>query len=303
MFHVIGIDAGGSKTVCLLADENGTIVSRARGEGANLQSLGELQVEKVVHDVMDQAIGDRDIVPAAICVGIAGVDRPDDHAIIRGIMKRIGFKARIQIVNDALIALEAGTPGRPGVVIISGTGSIAYGRSPAGEAARSGGWGYVLGDEGSGYWIGVRAVRAALRAVDGRGPATALVDLVLRFFRVESLDDVVSGTYSASVDRSTLAALAPEVVSLDDDVARAIANQAVDELMTALIAVRRHCATGAGGFPVVLAGSLLDRGGALRPLLTRRLGEALSGARDVPAANPPAAGAARLAREAGASPH
>ena len=77
-------------------------------------------------------------------------------------MKRIGYKARVVVVNDALVALEAAIPGGPGVVIISGTGSIAYGRNAAGEAARAGGWGYVLGDEGSGYWIG----RAALRAVD-----------------------------------------------------------------------------------------------------------------------------------------
>src|SRR5690242_9383505 len=124
MFHVLGIDAGGTKTICLLADEQGRIESRARGTGANLQAVGELQVEKVLHEVMDEAIGSRDIVPAAICLGIAGVDRDDDRRTIGGIMKRIGFKARILVVNDALVALEAGTPGEPGVVIISGTGSI-----------------------------------------------------------------------------------------------------------------------------------------------------------------------------------
>ena len=137
--HVIGIDAGGTKTVCLLADEQGQIISRARGEGANLQAAGELQVEKILHKVMDHAIGDRAIVPAAICLGIAGVDRPNDAATVRSIMKRIGYNSRVLIVNDALIALEPGAPGQPGVVIISGTGSIAYGRNAAGEAARAGG--------------------------------------------------------------------------------------------------------------------------------------------------------------------
>ena len=126
--------------MCLLADEHGEIVA-APAAGANLQAVGELQVEKVLHDVMEEAIGDRRIVPAAICLGIAGVDRPNDADVVRGIMKRIGYKARIVIVNDALVALEAGAPGKPGVVIISGTGSIAYGRNAAGEAARSGGWG------------------------------------------------------------------------------------------------------------------------------------------------------------------
>src|SRR5690606_18783722 len=110
-----------------------------------------------------EAIGDRNIVPAAICLGIAGVDRPDDAAVVQGIMKRIGYKARVLVVNDALVALEAGAPGQPGIVIISGTGSICYGRNADGMAARSGGWGYVLGDEGSGYWIGRAALRAVLR--------------------------------------------------------------------------------------------------------------------------------------------
>src|SRR5918993_1124380 len=184
MAHVLGIDAGGTKTVCLLADDQGRLIASARSTGANLQAVGELQVEKVLHDVMEHALGDLDIVPAAICLGIAGVDRPGDRAVVHGIMKRIGFKARVLIVNDALVALEAGAPGQPGVVIISGTGSIAYGRNLAGEAARSGGWGYVLGDEGSGYWIGRSALRAVLRAADHRGPRTMLTRMLLEHFKV-----------------------------------------------------------------------------------------------------------------------
>jgi N-acetylglucosamine kinase-like BadF-type ATPase len=84
--HVLGIDAGGTKTVCQLADAGGTVLAEARSTGANLQAVGELQVEKVLHEVMEDAIGDRDTVPAAICLGIAGVDRPDDAAIVRAIM-------------------------------------------------------------------------------------------------------------------------------------------------------------------------------------------------------------------------
>ena len=82
--HVLGIDAGGTKTVCLLADEQGGIVSEGRGAGANLHGKGELAVEKVLHEVMETAIGDRAIVPAAICLGIAGVDREDEAATVRG---------------------------------------------------------------------------------------------------------------------------------------------------------------------------------------------------------------------------
>src|SRR5687768_15853506 len=97
--HVLGIDAGGTKTVCLLADESGAILAEARAGGANLQSAGELEVEKVLHEVMEKALGDLDVRPDAICLGIAGVDRPRDADAVRGIMRRIGFKARVLVVN------------------------------------------------------------------------------------------------------------------------------------------------------------------------------------------------------------
>src|SRR5690348_11299647 len=148
--HVLGIDAGGTKTTCLLADTTGRIIASAHAGGANLQASGELQLEKVLHRVMEEALGERDITPAAICLGIAGVDRPRDSEAVRAIMRRIGFKARTVVVNDALIALVAGTGAEAGVVIVSGTGSIAYGRDADGRAARAGGWGYLVGEERKG---------------------------------------------------------------------------------------------------------------------------------------------------------
>src|SRR4030095_15105661 len=106
MTHVLGIDAGGTKTVCLLADEQGNVVDEARASGANLQAVGAIEVEKVLHRVMEESIGNRAVVPAAICLGMAGVDRADDFAVVTSIMRRIGYKARIVVVNDALVALE-----------------------------------------------------------------------------------------------------------------------------------------------------------------------------------------------------
>src|SRR5436190_11502585 len=106
MYHrsvrVLGIDAGGTKTVCMLADERGQIIAEARGGGANLQSAGELEVEKVLHEVMEGVLAGHDERPDAICLGTAGVDRPDDGEAVRGIMRRIGYKSRTVVVNDAL---------------------------------------------------------------------------------------------------------------------------------------------------------------------------------------------------------
>ena len=110
-------------------------------------------------------------------------------------MRRIGARARILVTNDALIALVAGAGVGPGVVVIAGTGSIAYGRNAHDEAARAGGWGYILADEGSGFWIGRQALRAVVRAADGRGPATALTPLVLEFFGVTRAEQLVREVY------------------------------------------------------------------------------------------------------------
>jgi N-acetylglucosamine kinase-like BadF-type ATPase len=274
MFHVLGIDAGGTKTVCLLADDQGQIVAEARRSGANLQAVGELEVEKVLHEVMDQAIGDRAVVPAAICLGIAGVDRPDDYATVRGIMKRIGYKARVVVVNDALIALEAGVPGHPGIVVISGTGSIAYGRNARGEAARSGGWGYVLGDEGSGYWIGRAALRAVLREADKRGPATALSPMLLAHFGVSQPPQLIHHVYNTNLKPTAIAALARCVQSAfseGDSVAVGILRGAANELEAFALSVARRLELLGEPLVFILAGGVFRAVPWLQQELERRL--------------------------------
>ncbi|HSC26243.1 MAG TPA: BadF/BadG/BcrA/BcrD ATPase family protein [Vicinamibacterales bacterium] len=279
-FHVLGIDAGGTKTVCQLADDRGVILSEARAGGANLQAVGELEVEKVLHDVMEEAIGSRAITPAAICLGIAGVDRPDDAQLVRGIMKRIGYKARIVVVNDALVALEAGCPGAPGVVIVSGTGSIAYGRNAAGEAARAGGWGYVLGDEGSGYWIGRAALRAVLREADRRGPATALTPMLLAYFRVQEAQGLIHQVYHSNLKPAAIGALAQCVQTAfgqGDPAAIGILRSAADELEASGISVVRRLGMMGDSFSFILAGGIYRAVPWLREELERRLPVAAPG--------------------------
>jgi len=274
MLHVLGIDAGGTKTVCLFADEHGRVLAEARLGGANLQAVGELEVEKVLHDVMEEAIGPSDIRPAAICLGIAGVDRPDDSALVRAIMKRIGYKARVLVVNDALVALEAGAPGRPGVVVISGTGSISYGRNAGGDAARSGGWGYVLGDEGSGYWIGRAALRAVLRQADRRGPKTALSALLLEYFGIEQAQGLIHEVYHTNLKPAAIGSLAKCVqtaFSEGDAVAIGILRAAADELESSALAVAHRLDMIGEPFAFILAGGIFRAVPWLEEELVRRL--------------------------------
>jgi len=292
--HVIGIDAGGTKTVALLADESGRVLAEARAGGANLQVHGELEVEKVFDQVIESVRGGRPV--AALCLGIAGVDRPRDEAVIRDVLRRLGHRETARVVNDAFVALVAGAPERWGAVVLAGTGSIAYGRTRDGRSARAGGLGSLLADEGSGYWLGHQALRAAVRAADGRGPASALQGLVLGALELQEVAELVPLLYERGLSRQRIAALAPVVETASraaDAVADAILGDAAAELAVGARAVASRLGLGPEPFKVVLAG------GAFRacPSLETRLRGALAlpGAEPVRLEAEPALGAVALA--------
>jgi N-acetylglucosamine kinase-like BadF-type ATPase len=297
--YVMGIDAGGTKTVCLLADEHGQVVGEARGGGANLHAAGELEMEKVLHAVMEAAIGDRPIVPAAICLGVAGVDREDEMRTVRAIMRRIGYKSRVLVVNDALIALVAGAGDAPAIVIIAGTGSIVYGRNAAGEAARAGGWGHMIGDEGSGYWIGREALAAVMRAGDGRGPETQLTAEILRHFEVTDVSRLPRIVYDRVQPRIAVAALGPLVQNVSeqgDAVATRILERAAEEIVLAARSVTLRLEMRGDAFTFYLAGGMFRVVPWLAQELPRRLPEVAPRAEVELLDKEPAAGAVWLAR-------
>jgi N-acetylglucosamine kinase len=294
MRYVVGIDAGGTKTVGLLADETGVVLAEARGGGANLQTHGELGVEKVFDEILEVLGRDRPV--AAVCLGIAGVDRPHDEGVIRGILRRLGHRETARVVNDAAVALVAGAPGRVGIVVLAGTGSIAYGADRQGRTARSGGYGFLLADEGSGYWLGHQALRAAVRAADGRGPATLLAPIVFAALEVSSVSELIPRVYEKGLPKHRIAALAPTVEAAraqGDGVAEGLVEEAAEELSLAAKAVARQLDFGPDPYPVVLAG------GVFKAVPT--LGERLAAHLQLPLARPapltvePARGAVTLA--------
>jgi N-acetylglucosamine kinase-like BadF-type ATPase len=296
--HVLGIDAGGTKTICLLANGEGQVIGEARGGGANLQASGELEVEKVLHHVMDAAIGSRDILPAVICLGMAGVDRPEDTAAVLSIMRRIGFKARVIVVNDALVALVAGAGDAEGVVVVAGTGSIAYGRDGSGRAARAGGWGYLLGDEGGGFWIGRAALTAVVRQFDGRGPVTLLTPMILEHLGLSTPSDLIREIYYRDVHRHVIAGLAGLVqraMEQRDAIAAEILTRAGAELAAAAGSVITRLEMRGNAFQTVLAGGIFRGIPWLVDDLTRRLSEIAPRTWVSPLDVEPAIGAVRLA--------
>ena len=295
MSFVIGIDAGGTKTVGLLADESGKVLSKAISGSANLVIKGELEVEKVLFDVIESLEAPEPI--AALCLGIAGIGQPGAEELIRGVLRRLGQRQPVRVVNDAVVALVAGAPSGVGIVVASGTGSIAYGVDPSGKTARSGGWGYLLGDEGSAFWLGHYAVRHAIRAVDGRGPATTLYDLICSKLSITEPVALVEWFYDQEYSRNRVANLASlvETASLDgDEAAEDLLDQAGGHLARAARAVADQL-TFPGRHPIVLSG------GAFKacPSLIRRLQGRLASP-DVevrPLDAEPATGAVTLALE------
>jgi glucosamine kinase len=272
--HVLGIDAGGTKTVGYLADETGQIVAEARVGAANLHASGELEVEHVLRDVLDQTTGPRGLEVAAVCVGMAGAERDPDQQAVRAILTRIGVKGRILVVNDAFVALSAGVQEGPGIVLVSGTGSIVYGRSARGLAARAGGYGRIFGDEASGYWLGRRALQAVARASDGRGPKTLLTPLVLAHFGVTQAWDLIPHVNTRVSEHglvSALAGIVGEAQGQGDEMAKTILEEAAHELVEAARSVAERLAMTGEAFGFVLAGGAFKAAPWLVEELVRRL--------------------------------
>ena len=297
--HVIGIDAGGTKTVCQLADDTGRVLAEVRGGGANLQAVGELEVEKVLHHVMEEAIGDREIVPVGHLPRHRRRRSPRrlrggarDHAADRLQGARPGCQRRARRAGGRR------RPGPPGVVIISGTGSIAYGRNQPREAARAGGWGHVLGDEGSGYWIGRAALRAVLRESDHRGQKTALTPLLLKHFGIAQAQGLLHEVYYSNLRPSAIGSLAQCVEAAfreGDSAAIGILRAAANELEASGLTVARRLGLVGEPFMFVLSGGIFRAVPWLREELERRLPVAAPGSITELLAREPAAGAVALA--------
>jgi len=235
MAYYLGIDGGGTKTRCVLADET-MVLATAMSGGSNIVRLGETQARETLHTAVRQVCATANISPAqisAICIGAAGADRPAIAAKIRMILVELISETahetalpKIEVVGDMTIALEAACGAGPGVIAIAGTGSIAYGRDATGHTARAGGWGFAVSDEGSGHWIGRRAISAILSAHD-QGLETALSAMVLQAWKLNSLDELVQQANSTPPpDFPRLFPIVLRAADEDDSVARSLLTDA-----------------------------------------------------------------------------
>jgi N-acetylglucosamine kinase len=301
----LGIDGGGTKTEAVLLDGAGCEMARATDGPANYHAVGQERAENslraAIRGVLDAAGLEAHAV-SALGLGMAGAGRARDQAVIRTMLSRIERFPRVFITHDAETALVGATGQRYGVVLIAGTGAIAYGVNERGESRRADGWGYLLGDEGSGYWIGREGLRAVARAGDGRGPATGLADRLLSHLGLADAGDMIGHVYAERFGVSQVAALAPlvgQAASDGDVVAQEILRQAGWHLGQTLRAVIVGLHMAPQAFDVALAGGVLKTQGTVRATVKAMLAEIAPRARAIAPRHDAAYGAALLARRAG----
>lgn len=236
MSYFIGIDGGGTKTALKLSDEKGDIVLSMEGGPCNINSMGKEAVAKMLKELLNDTLEEAKLSMEDIkvlCIGTAGVDRPSDKAIMEDIIRAAGFTGKTIITNDAVTALYGGVGGAEGVILISGTGSICYGRNSEGETKRAGGWGHLIGDEGSGYYIGINAINRIARAHDGVEERTVMSDLILEHLKLENASGLIEYVYRSGAGKSEIASLArlvDEAYAQGDSIAEEILFKAAFEL-------------------------------------------------------------------------
>jgi N-acetylglucosamine kinase-like BadF-type ATPase len=187
----LGIDGGGTKTSCVVANEK-TVLGSATSGGSNITRLGEARVRESLQVAVRDACASAGIDPQQVksaCVGLSGAGRPEVRDAVARMMAEI-VGGKVLVVSDLETTLEAAVGGGPGVIVIGGTGSIAYGRDANGRTARAGGWGLAISDEGSGEWIGRAAVSSVLSAKDA-GEDPPLLAEILKLWKVSTLDELV----------------------------------------------------------------------------------------------------------------
>ena len=300
---VVGVDGGGTKTRAVVADESGKSLADVEGPGSAVKPGQAERSAQVIAETVALALGAAAmsrVLPKVICVGVAGVGRENERQALWQALAAREIGEEILVHADATVALDDAFGDGPGVLLIAGTGSVAFGRGPTGTVARCGGWGPSIGDEGSGAWIGRRALSVVTAAADGREPETALTGAVLTAAQVNEVNELIA--WASSATPAMLGTLAPAVMSEADagDLrANALLSLAVEELMLHIRALARQLFMDErASVPVALTGGLLKRGQPLRKRLEQRMKSAVPGAAvqsgDVDAARGAVRGALRF---------
>ena len=306
MSYYLGIDGGGTKTTCAVGDESHLLAAATAGP-SNIVRVGEVQARESLLQSVHQACAAAGITPAQVsrtCVGGSGATRPELAAIVRGILAEV-LSTPIEVVGDMQTALEAAFDTGPGVIVIAGTGSIAYGRDRQGRTARAGGWGFAIGDEGSAHWIGRAAVSALLRAADLTGETaenraySPFAAALFKAWGVTTLDDLARA--ANSIPPPDFAVLFPAVTASSGDPAAQVLTNAGRELtqVAAIVIERLFAKDHTASVPVAMIGGVFRHAPLVREVFYNELRTMDPRVEVNPQVVEPVEGALRMARRAG----
>jgi glucosamine kinase len=298
---VIGVDGGGSKTRVLVGTAEGEVLASAEGSKSAVTPGQAERSAQVIAELVTQALSEiavpGAVFPRVLYCGVAGTGRDEERRALHAALDAKELAEDVVVDSDGLIAMYDAFDERAGILLVVGTGSIAYGRSPAGEIVRCGGWGPTFGDEGSGGWIGRKALGIVAASSDGREPPTALLFPILAATQCEDVEDLIP--WAAAADARAFASLVPVVFSTaaaGDPRANALLTLATEELVLHVRALARQLFTDErAAVAVALSGGLMDRGSPLRKRLEQRLKSAVPGAQIRSEEVLPARGALRAA--------
>ena len=308
MSYYIGVDGGASKTAALVCDEEMQPLGRGLAGGSNHLRVGIEEATRNVERAVNMALVEAGIaiksVEYAYC-GIAGSDHPEHHEDVVEALRVFFPRMNFVVDTDARIALTGAVGFGSGVVIIAGTGSVAFGRNSEGRELRAGGWGPTLGDEGSGYAIARDGLSAIVRAYDGRAPHTKMTDLLCHAYGMCNPGDLPRFVYATTTHADDIARygkLVIEAAHSNDEVALGILNRAGQELGECVLAVARNLDITNEAFPVAYVGGAFHAGELLLHPLRKRVQEEAPRAELIKPKHSPVEGAALMAIRAASAP-
>ena len=299
---VVGVDGGGTGTRAVIMDQKQRVLGKGHAGPANPLRVGIAKAASSVREAIDLACAEAAVHRHDISfatVGLAGVRRKDIHQCtlekLNDCLKGI---RSIELLPDGEIALYGATDGKPGLVVIAGTGSICCGRNAQGKQTCAGGWGPIVGDEGGASWIARKALQAIAHGSDGRGPTTTLTNSAMKYFKVENADDLSTAIYSPTMTNDRLAGFAREVVRTaraDDRVAIDILEEAGRELAAAANAVIKKLRMEKDEFPVAYVGGVYGAGDLVLGVMQKEIKSVAKRAHLSQPLFPPVMAAARIA--------
>jgi N-acetylglucosamine kinase-like BadF-type ATPase len=305
--YYLGVDGGASKTAAIVTDDHGRSLGGGVAGPSNHLRVGIETAARNIERAVNRALVAGDVASREIVwayCGIAGADHPAHRQEVVDSLSVFFPRGNFTVDNDARIALSGAIGFGAGIVVIAGTGSVAFGRNDNGDEARAGGWGPLIGDEGSGFGMARAALSAVIRAHDGRGPQTSMTELLRDEYELkpEDLPRFVYATTTHADDIARYTKLVIDAAAKDDAVAKAILEDGGRELGLSALAVARRVALVAVDFPVAYVGGVFNAGEAVLEPMRRTIVAEAPKAKIGPPKHTPVEGAAQMAIRAASNP-